>query len=62
VAALRDPIGEDRLSLVCLDLAVGRFAECSAILAELEAAHEGPDSERAWELAAHRLWSLAQEL
>ncbi|MDO0936534.1 hypothetical protein QQY66_34305 [Streptomyces sp. DG2A-72] len=41
---------------------MGRFAEGAAILAELEAAHEGPDNERAWEHAAHRLWSLAQEL
>ncbi|MFF0131026.1 NUDIX hydrolase [Streptomyces mirabilis] len=62
VAALRDPIADDRLSLVWLDLAMGGFAEGAVILAELEAAYEGPDSEQAWERAAHRFWSLAQQV
>ncbi|WP_411150638.1 hypothetical protein [Streptomyces sp. A30] len=61
VAALRDPISDDRLSLVWLDLAMGGFAEGAAILADLAAAYEGPDSEQAWERAAHRFWSLAQQ-
>ena len=61
MAALRDPIADDRLSLVWLDLAVGRFAEGRAILAELESGYEGPDAEASWALAAQRLWLLAQQ-
>lgn len=62
VAEMRDPIADDRLSLVWLDLAMGGFAEGAVILAELEAARGGPDSEQAWERAAQRFWSLAQQL
>ncbi|KMS74491.1 NUDIX hydrolase [Streptomyces viridochromogenes] len=61
VAALRDPIADDRLSLVWLDLAMGRFAEGAEILAELESEYEGPDAEAAWEQAAERLWLIAQQ-
>ncbi|AZP17842.1 NUDIX hydrolase [Streptomyces aquilus] len=60
VAALRDPIADDRLSLVWLDLAIGGFAEGAVILTELEAAYEGLDNEQAWEHAAQQFWSLAQ--
>ncbi|MFE7272542.1 NUDIX hydrolase [Streptomyces sp. NPDC057623] len=61
VAALRDPIADDRLSLVWLDLAVGRFAEGGAILVELESGYEGPDAEASWARAAQRLWRIAQQ-
>ncbi|MFI6623105.1 hypothetical protein [Streptomyces sp. NPDC050528] len=46
MVALRDPIADDRLSLVWLDLATGGFAEGAVIPAELEAAYEGPDREQ----------------
>lgn len=52
---------DDRVTLVWLDLAVGRFAEGQAVLAELEAAYNGLDAEAAWAQAAQRLWFMAQQ-
>lgn len=52
---------DSRVILVWLDLAVGRFVEGQALLAQLEVAYEGPDAEAAWAQAAHRLWFLAQQ-
>ncbi|MFG3112834.1 NUDIX domain-containing protein [Streptomyces sp. NPDC048197] len=60
VTELRDPIVDERLTLVWLDLAVGRYPEGASILAELEGAYGGPDAERAWTRATERLWALAQ--
>lgn len=62
VAALRDPIADDRLSLVWLDLALGRSAEGTAILTELEETFSGPNADDAWMRAADRFWALAHQL
>ncbi|MFF4363485.1 NUDIX domain-containing protein [Streptomyces sp. NPDC001604] len=61
VAAGGAHFADDRVILVWLDLAVGRFAEGQALLAELEAVYDGPDTEAAWAQAAHRLWFMAQQ-
>ncbi|MCX5555361.1 NUDIX hydrolase [Streptomyces sp. NBC_00038] len=60
VAGARDPLMDERLSLVWLDVAIGRYAEGAAILSELESAYEGADGEGAWMRAADRYAALAQ--
>ncbi|QKW06944.1 NUDIX hydrolase [Streptomyces sp. NA04227] len=60
VAALRCPFADDRLSLVWMDLAVGRTAEGAAILAELKGAYDGPRADGAWQHAADRFSDLAR--
>ncbi|MEV0476026.1 NUDIX hydrolase [Streptomyces prunicolor] len=60
VAALRDPIADDRLSLVWLDLAVGRYAQGAAILDELESGHDGDNAEASWMRAADQFLTLAR--
>ncbi len=59
VSALRDPLADDRWTLVWLDLAVGRFPRASVILSELEMAYGGPDCERAWMWAVEAFRDLA---
>jgi len=54
-------IPNNRLLLLWMDLAVGRFAEGAAIVAELETHYASPDAEGAWAKAAHRLFTLAQQ-
>ena len=60
VAATRDPIADERLSLVWLDLAIGRYAEGAAILSELEMSYSGVDGEGARARAADRFVVLAE--
>jgi 8-oxo-dGTP pyrophosphatase MutT (NUDIX family) len=60
VAAARDPIADERLSLVWLDLALGRYPQGAAIVAELEAQHDGADSDAAWERAAEQFLALVR--
>lgn len=60
VAGARDAIMDERLSLVWLDVAIGRYAEGAAILSELETSYEGMDGEAAWMRAADRYAALAQ--
>jgi 8-oxo-dGTP pyrophosphatase MutT (NUDIX family) len=60
VAALRDPIADDRLSLVWLDLAVGRYVQGAAILDELASGYDGDDGEAAWMRAADQFLALAR--
>ncbi|MEY9840480.1 NUDIX hydrolase [Streptacidiphilus sp. EB103A] len=59
VAALRDPIADEGLILVWLDLAIGRFTEGAEILNDLLAARQQPQGEQAWAVAAERLQALA---
>lgn len=59
VAALRDPLLDERLSLIWLDLAVSGYAELAPIVAELEAAFDGPSAPAsAWAQAAKRFAAL----
>ncbi|MEU6353112.1 NUDIX hydrolase [Streptomyces sp. NPDC047072] len=62
VAGARDPLADERLSLMWLDLAIGRYAEGAAILSELEASYDGVNGEAAWTRAADRCSALAQPL
>ncbi|MCX5238976.1 hypothetical protein OG824_27615 [Streptomyces prunicolor] len=57
---MRDPIADDRLSLVWLDLAVGRYVQGAAILDELTSGYDGADAEAAWMLAADQFLALAR--
>lgn len=58
-AAMRDPIADDGLILVWLDLAIGRYAQGAAPVSELLKAL--PDSgEAAWARAADQFLSLAR--
>lgn len=41
---------------------MGGFVEGAVILAELEAAYEGPDNEKVWDRAAQHCWSLTQRV
>lgn len=60
VAASRDPIADDRLTLVWLDLAMGRYAQGAAILDELESGHDGAFAEASWMRAADQFLTLAR--
>jgi hypothetical protein len=59
LAAMRDPIADERLTLVWLDLAVGRLPQCVQVLDDLTSAVGGPASEHAWQRAAERFRDLA---
>lgn len=60
VAGARDALMDERLSLVWLDVAIGRYAEGAAILFELETSYDGVDGEAAWLRAADQYAALAQ--
>lgn len=60
VAALRDPIADDRLTLVWLDLAVGRYAQGAAILDELASGYARDDADASWMHAADQFLALAR--
>ncbi len=59
VASLRDPIADDLLTLVWLDLAIGRYPQGEAILADLQETYDTPQAEQSWMRAADRLRELA---
>ncbi|MDN0193852.1 hypothetical protein [Streptomyces sp. S.PNR 29] len=58
---MRDPAADDGLSLVWLDLAIGRFPQGGAILDELlKSPHDAADREEAWTRAADQFLALAR--
>lgn len=61
VAAMRDPVADDGLSLVWLDLAIGRYAQGAAVLDELlKALQDTVGHEGAWARAADRFLALSR--
>ncbi|MEU9168543.1 hypothetical protein AB0D34_12230 [Streptomyces sp. NPDC048420] len=60
VVGARDPIADERLSLVWLDLTLGHYPQGAAIVAELEAAAGSSDADTTWEQAAEQLLTLAR--